>query len=45
MQTLHAHLAHMLRFAGGALAENARAQAAGSPAATAGARNTTAAAR
>jgi enterochelin esterase-like enzyme len=45
METLHAHLAHMLRYAGGALAQNARAQAAGSHAATAGARNTTAAAR
>jgi enterochelin esterase-like enzyme len=45
MQTLHANLAHMLRYAGGALAENARAQAAGSRRASAAAGNTTAAAR
>jgi enterochelin esterase-like enzyme len=45
MQTLHAHLAHMLRYAGGALGENARAQAAGAPRATAGARSATAAGR
>jgi enterochelin esterase-like enzyme len=40
MQTLHAHLAHMLRYVGGALAENAATHAVG-----AAARHATAAAR
>jgi enterochelin esterase-like enzyme len=45
MQTLHAQLAKMLRYAGGSLAENAHVQADGSSAATAGAKTTTASAR
>jgi enterochelin esterase-like enzyme len=45
METLRAHLAHMLRYAGGALAENAGAIGAASPVPSALAKNATAAAR
>ena len=45
METLRAHLAHMLRYAGGALAENAGANGAASPVPSALAKNATAAAR
>jgi hypothetical protein len=45
MQTLHAHLAYMLRYVGHALSVNARAQRPGPPAKAAGAKNATAAAR
>jgi enterochelin esterase-like enzyme len=45
MQTLHAHLAHMLRYVGSALAENAGAQSPGSPTAAGAAKHATAAAR
>jgi enterochelin esterase-like enzyme len=45
MQTLHAHLAHMLRYAGGALAANARALAARPRAVNASPKNTKAASR
>ena len=43
METLHAHLAHMLRYVGSALADNARAQRARSSVKAAGARSTSAA--
>ena len=42
METLHAHLAHMLRYAGSALAENADAHGAGSAAPAAVAKHATA---
>jgi enterochelin esterase-like enzyme len=45
MQTLHAHLAHMLRYVGGALAENAAAHGTGARADGAAAKHATAAAR